>query len=103
LAIEQQYRKLVENRPMQRKGGTAMPEPIAKAALLDTIQTGYSQFETLLAPLSEEQMTTPTVNGTWSIKDTIAHLTAWQGYLLNQLQGVICRQGAAGVHAWPLH
>lgn len=69
-----------------------MPEPIAKAALLDTIQTGYSQFETLLAPISEEQMTTPTVNGTWSIKDNIAHLTAWQGYLLNQLQGVILGQ-----------
>ncbi len=66
-----------------------MPESIAKAALLDNVQTGYSQFETLLAPLSEEQMTTPTINGTWSIKDNIAHLTAWQGYLLDQLQGVI--------------
>ncbi len=66
-----------------------MPEPIAKATLLDNIQSGYSQFETILAPLSEEQMIIPTVNGTWSIKDNIAHLTAWQGYLLDQLQGVI--------------
>jgi len=66
-----------------------MPETITKAALLDNIQTGYSQFETLLAPLSEEQMTSPTVNGPWSIKDNIAHLTVWQGYLLEQLQGII--------------
>jgi len=66
-----------------------MPERIVKAALLGNIQAGYDKFEALLAPLSEEQMTTPTVNGTWSIKDNIAHLTAWQGYVLEQLQGVI--------------
>ena len=66
-----------------------MPETIAKDALLDNIQTGYKQFETLLAPLSEEQMTTPSVNGAWSIKDNIAHLTSWQDYVLRQLQGVM--------------
>ena len=66
-----------------------MPETIAKTALLDTIQSGYNQFEALLAPLSEEQMTIPAVNGPWSVKDNIAHLTAWHDYLLNQLQGVI--------------
>jgi hypothetical protein len=66
-----------------------MPETIAKTALLDNIQSGYNQFEALLAPLSEEQMTIPAVNGPWSVKDNIAHLTAWHDYLLNQLQGVI--------------
>ncbi len=66
-----------------------MQERIVKATLLDNIQAGYNQFETLLAPLNEDQMTTLTVNGTWSIKDNIAHLTAWQGYLLEHLQGVI--------------
>ncbi|HEX9131749.1 MAG TPA: ClbS/DfsB family four-helix bundle protein [Ktedonobacteraceae bacterium] len=66
-----------------------MPETITKAALLDNIQSGYNQFEALLAPLSEEQMTIPAVNGPWSVKDNIAHLTAWHDYLLNQLQGVI--------------
>jgi hypothetical protein len=66
-----------------------MPETITKTALLNNIQSGYNQFEALLAPLSEEQMTIPVVNGPWSIKDNIAHLDAWQDYLLNQLQGVI--------------
>jgi hypothetical protein len=66
-----------------------MPETIAKTALLDNIQSGYNQFEALLAQLSEEQMTIPAVNGPWSVKDNIAHLTAWHDYLLNQLQGVI--------------
>jgi hypothetical protein len=66
-----------------------MPEMIAKATLLDNIQNGYNQFEALLTPLSEEQMTIPAVNGTWTVKDNIDHLTAWQDYLLNQLQGIL--------------
>ena len=66
-----------------------MPETIAKATLLDNIQNGYKQFEALLTPLSEEQMTIPAVNSTWTVKDNIDHLTAWQEYLLNQLQGIL--------------
>jgi hypothetical protein len=66
-----------------------MPETGEKAELLTKIQTGYAQFETLLTNLSEEQMTIPNVNSNWSIKDTIAHLTAWQNYLQEQLQGIV--------------
>ena len=66
-----------------------MPETIKKAELLDKLQTGYDEFENLLTPLSEEQMTTPEVNGSWSIKDNVAHLAVWQGYLLTQLHGVL--------------
>ena len=33
-----------------------MTEMVAKAALLQRIQAEYKQFETLLTPLSEEQM-----------------------------------------------
>lgn len=66
-----------------------MPEPIEKSELLANIQREYSQFESLLTTLSEKQMTIPQVNGPWSIKDNIAHLTVWQNYLLDQLQGVI--------------
>ena len=60
-----------------------------KAALLDNIQEEFNQLETLLSPLSDVQLTTPTVNSTWSIKDNLAHLTAWHGYLLHVLAGVL--------------
>lgn len=40
-------------------------------------------------------MTMPTVNGPWSVKDNLAHLTVWQGYLLDQLQGVRANQKPA--------
>jgi hypothetical protein len=66
-----------------------MPETIEKNELVGSIQNGYNQFETLIAPLNDEQMTTPGVNGSWSVKDHIAHLTVWQDYLQSQLQGML--------------
>ncbi len=62
---------------------------VEKAELLRRIQAGYEQLEALLAPLSEAQMTDPTVNGPWSVKDNIAHLTVWQNYLRDQLEGML--------------
>ncbi len=62
---------------------------VEKAELLRRIQAGYEQLEALLAPLSTVQMTDPSVNGPWSVKDNIAHLTVWQNYLLDQLQGIL--------------
>jgi uncharacterized protein (TIGR03083 family) len=69
-----------------------MAETIEKALLLTKIQDGYTQFAALLAPLSEAQMTTPSVNGPWSVKDNLAHLTVWQNYLLDQIQGILTNQ-----------
>ena len=69
-----------------------MSEPFQaanKAELLTHIQAEYDCFEALLASLSEEQMTTPGVNGTWSVKDNLAHLTTWQDYQTTRLQGVL--------------
>lgn len=63
-----------------------MVEYISKSQLLEKIRTRHAAFEQLLAPLSESQMTTPGVNGLWSIKDSIAHLNAWQGVALNRLR-----------------
>jgi hypothetical protein len=63
-----------------------MAEQMDKSKLLNEIRTGYSAFEAVLAPLSAKQMTTPGVNGQWSIKDNIAHLNAWQRRLINMLR-----------------
>lgn len=49
-----------------------------KATLLDKIRTRQAEFEALLATLNANQLTTPGVNGDWSIKDILAHLVAWQ-------------------------
>jgi hypothetical protein len=63
--------------------------PADKAELLANIQAGYDQMEALLASLSEEQVTTPGVNGSWSIKDNLAHLSAWQNYQAARQEGTL--------------
>jgi hypothetical protein len=62
-----------------------MSEQMNKAGVLDAMRTGYATLEKTLAPLEEAQMTTPGVNEAWSIKDIIAHITAWQYALLDRL------------------
>lgn len=76
----------------QQKGNTRMSQPVRpndKVELLAIIQTGYEQFEALLASLQEEQMLMPGVNGSWSVKDNLAHLTAWQNYQAARQEGVL--------------
>src|SRR5215469_9626948 len=63
--------------------------PADKAALLAMIQADYEQFEALLATLRAEQMTIPGVNGSWSVKDNLAHLAAWQNYQAARMGGVL--------------
>jgi uncharacterized protein (TIGR03083 family) len=73
-------------------------EQMDKGKLLEEIQNEYANFSALLASLSDEQMTTKGVNGEWSVKDNLAHLTAWQRYLLDVVQRV--REGATEPHPW---
>ncbi|HLI08840.1 MAG TPA: ClbS/DfsB family four-helix bundle protein [Ktedonobacteraceae bacterium] len=66
-----------------------MAETMTRGVLLGNIQEGYNQLEALLASLSEEQMLMPEVNGPWSVKDNIAHLTAWHNYTLERLGSLL--------------
>src|SRR5438105_9365299 len=64
-----------------------------KTTLLNTIQTERLHFESLIAPLSETQLCTATLEGQWSIKDILAHIAAWEqlctGWLEEFLRGKI--------------
>src|SRR5437763_1621810 len=63
-----------------------MTEHMDKAALLDKIRTRQAEFESVLAPLSQAEMITTGVNGEWSIKDVLAHITAWQKRTIIRLE-----------------
>lgn len=65
-----------------------MADPTNKAELLATMQGGYAAFEALLAPLSEKQLTTPGVNGDWTIKDILVHLATWQRRMALRLEAL---------------
>src|SRR5436853_2081121 len=70
-----------------------MAQYMDKAILLNKIRTRQAEFEGLLAPLDEAQMTTTGVNGEWSIKDVLAHLTAWQKRTIERLQAAAEQRG----------
>ncbi len=48
----------------------------------------YRRWKDLLSSLSEDQILTPLQPSTWTVKDVVAHLWAWQ-------QGSVARMEAA--------
>lgn len=56
-----------------------------KADLIQRIETEWARLQSSLDGLSEEQLHTPGVVGDWSIKDILAHITAWQTRLITAM------------------
>jgi hypothetical protein len=52
-----------------------MDAQIDKATLLDKVRSERSRLDALLAGFTDEQMAQPGVDGDWSIKDHLAHIT----------------------------
>jgi hypothetical protein len=55
----------------------------SKAQLLKDIHTERRRLEKNLSALSAEDMVQPGVTGTWSVKDILAHLVAWERLFLD--------------------
>jgi hypothetical protein len=51
---------------------------MSKTELLASIRSGRAQFQSALAPFSDDQLLGPTLHGGWSIKDLIAHIGFWE-------------------------
>lgn len=56
--------------------------PQTKSEVLDRIRTAHAALEQMIGQMSDEQLTTPTADVGWSIKDHLAHITAWEQVLL---------------------
>jgi hypothetical protein len=52
-----------------------MTQQKSKAELVAMRRALYAHLDELIAGLSEQQLHMPGVNGDWSVKDHIAHLT----------------------------
>jgi hypothetical protein len=61
-------------------------DKMTKAKAIELITTGYARLEGLLAEFSEMQMIRKPVQDHWTIKDTLAHITAWHNELLTWLR-----------------
>lgn len=71
---------------------------MGRTQLLEEESRAFEALANLLEPLNAEQMIVGGVNGSWSIKDILAHITAWHIHLLNLMEGVRLGQEPALNH-----
>lgn len=60
--------------------------PQDKAHLMEKIRLAWAALEQTIRLLSEAELTTPGLNDGWSVKDHLAHLSAWEQRLLAAIQ-----------------
>jgi hypothetical protein len=60
-------------------------EPNVKNELLAEMDKQWANVERLCASMTEAEKIASRDNGEWSVKDIIAHLSAWEKYLLDRL------------------
>ncbi|MEO7076289.1 MAG: DinB family protein [Ktedonobacterales bacterium] len=61
----------------------------SKAQLLEELRNEQTQWEALLHEIGEAHMTQPGVEGEWSIKDIVAHLTFWRRRTVGRFQAAL--------------
>lgn len=52
--------------------------PKSKEEVMQAINEGWAELNTLLDSLTDEQLTQPGPDGGWSVKDHIAHMAVWE-------------------------
>jgi len=60
-----------------------MSHPTTKQELLHRIRARHADMEELLSSLEPAQMRAPELDGGWSVKDSLAHIAAWEKVLLD--------------------
>ena len=63
-----------------------------RAELLAELDREWAHIERICSGLSETDMVKPGVEGQWSIKDILCHLSAWEKFLLDRLGMVMTGQ-----------
>lgn len=69
-----------------------MDETNRKTELLAELDQEWAKVERIYAGLTESEMTAPGVQGEWSVKDVLVHISAWEKYLLDRLGYVMTGQ-----------
>jgi hypothetical protein len=73
-----------------------------KSELLDWLHEEYRQWEAFLDQIGPARMDQPGVNGDWSMKDIVAHLTGWHPRLIARIQAAQ-RGEPEPLPPWPAH
>jgi hypothetical protein len=73
-----------------------------KSELASWLEAKDREWEALLADIGPARMEQPGVNGDWTMKDIVAHLTGWNRWLVARLQAAE-RGEPSPQPAWPAH
>jgi hypothetical protein len=73
---------------------------VTKADILDALQEKQQRWEALLEEVGPERMEQPGVNGDWSMKDIVAHLTGWNRRVAANMEAAL-RGDPAPATPWP--
>jgi hypothetical protein len=63
-----------------------MSTPDRKGEILERVRSTHGEFALSLAQIAPDRMTQPGVNGEWTVKDVLAHITWWEQHLLRRLR-----------------
>jgi hypothetical protein len=73
-----------------------------KSELLDWLRKEYRQWEALLDQIGPERMEQPGVNGDWSMKDMVAHMSDFQPWITSRIRAA-GRGEPEPLPPWPAH
>jgi hypothetical protein len=76
-----------------------MAKPKTKAQLLNEIRARHQKLEEKIASLPQEILLRPKTVSAWSVKDTIAHVTAWEKSLLSRYYDGLAGKPVKAGHA----
>jgi hypothetical protein len=69
-----------------RDVGEVIMDEINKQQMLDLIKDEWTALEEVLRPLDREKLELPGVESEWSVKDILAHITAWEKLMIQWLE-----------------
>lgn len=76
--------------------------PQTKTEVLELIRSAHDELEQAVGRLTDEQISAPTGDGVWSVKDHLAHITAWERVLLrSHIEGQPYAQAVEGDEPLP--
>ena len=65
-----------------------MADAVNKTDVLDRIEEERMQWDSLLTEIGEERMEQPVLSDGWTVKDVIAHVSAWRQWSLERIDAV---------------
>ena len=65
-----------------------MNDHLTTAQLIEVMRTARSDWDALLAEVGEARLTEPSVEGDWSMKDIVAHITYYESWVVDCLTAI---------------